>query len=158
MFSAPRGNPRQFKAGSHSPTLVFTQTRKFSDSGPARASAPGEMKHTAAQLGFTCFFATAFGMAQPQQTGADRLINAPPAETAIPLKQLPLDILHDQRTVWTFPGKLVRGQHWKPVLAVSLVTAGLVAIGVSALSEATRQTEVRAVRDRGGRGAFDRAT
>lgn len=62
-----------------------------------------------------------------QQTAADRLIE-PTQETAIPLTRLPLDILHDQKTVWTFPAKAVRGQHWKPVLAVGLITAGLVAL------------------------------
>src|SRR5215469_890569 len=88
------------------------------------------MRHSRIRLAFVWFFATALAWAQPpetQQTGADRLIEPAP-ETAIPLKRLPLDILHDQKTVWTFPEKAVRGQHWKPVLVVSLITAGLVAV------------------------------
>ena len=41
--------------------------------------------------------------------------------------------------------------------ALRVALASHLPISVSALSEATRQIEVRAVRDRGGRGAFDRA-
>jgi membrane-associated phospholipid phosphatase len=91
------------------------------------------MRRIAIRHAFVWFLATAaavFAVAQPpetQQTGADRLLEPAP-ETAIPLKRLPWDILHQQETVWTFPAKTVRGQHWKPVLAVGLITAGLVAL------------------------------
>lgn len=91
------------------------------------------MRPTGIRVAFVWFFAAvaaALAGAQPpqtQQTAADRLIE-PPRETAIPLKRVPLDILHHQKTVWTFPAKTVRGQHWKPVLAVGLITAGLVAL------------------------------
>lgn len=89
------------------------------------------MRYTGIRLAFVWSMATVLAGAQPpetQPTGADRLIEPAPAETAIPLKHLPLDILHDQKTVWTFPGKPVRGRHWKPVLAIGLITAGLVAL------------------------------
>ena len=82
----------------------------------------------AAQFAFVWFLATTFASAQPPETQRDRLIDAAAAETPIPLKRVPLDILHDQKTIWTFPVKAVRGQHWKPVLGVALITAGLVAL------------------------------
>src|SRR5579872_1985850 len=89
------------------------------------------MKYGAAVFASVFLFGSVLAQAQPpetSQTEADRSIAAATAETAIPLKQLPWHILHDQKTVWTFPGKVVRGQHWKPVLAVALGTAGLVAL------------------------------
>ncbi len=88
------------------------------------------MKRYAGRLALLSFLAAAFAVAQvaDPQSEADRLTAAAPAETPISLKRLPLDILHDQKTIWTFPGKLVRGEHWKPVLAVALGTAGLVAL------------------------------
>jgi membrane-associated PAP2 superfamily phosphatase len=38
------------------------------------------------------------------------------------------NILHDQKPIWTFPGKVAKGEHWKPTLAVVGATAGLVAL------------------------------
>jgi hypothetical protein len=87
------------------------------------------MGHIGIRLAFVCA-ASALAGAQPpatQQMAADRLIE-PAREKAIPLTRLPLDILHDQKTVWTFPARAVPGRHWKPVLALGLITAGLVAI------------------------------
>jgi hypothetical protein len=37
-------------------------------------------------------------------------------------------ILHDQKTIWTFPAHVVKGQHWKPSLALTGAVAGLVAL------------------------------
>ena len=45
----------------------------------------------------------------------------------VSLRQLPKNILSDQKEIWLFPGKLVRGQHWLPTIAVVGVTAGLLA-------------------------------
>ncbi len=53
---------------------------------------------------------------------------APQSEPAISPMQLAKNALYDQKPVWTFPGKVVRGKHWKPVLGVVLGTAGLVAL------------------------------
>ncbi len=66
----------------------------------------------------------------PQPSSADRLALAPPVtpETAISPKQLIVNILHDQKPVWTFPLKAVQGQHWKPVVGVALGTAALIAL------------------------------
>src|SRR5664280_2663025 len=49
-------------------------------------------------------------------------------ETPISPVQLAKNVLHDQKPIWTFPWKAVRGKHWKPVLAVAVGTAGLVAL------------------------------
>ena len=38
------------------------------------------------------------------------------------------NILQDQKPIWTFPAKAVKGNHWKPTLAIAGVTAGLVAL------------------------------
>jgi membrane-associated phospholipid phosphatase len=45
-------------------------------------------------------------------------------EDAISPKQLTVNILHDQKTIWTFPREAVK--HWKPILTVALGTTGLV--------------------------------
>jgi hypothetical protein len=44
------------------------------------------------------------------------------------LKTIVPDILHDQRTIWTFPAKLARGEYWKPTLGLGLALGGLVAL------------------------------
>jgi len=43
-------------------------------------------------------------------------------------KQLPKDILRDQKEMWTFPIGLATGKHLKPTIAVVGVTAALVAL------------------------------
>src|SRR5690348_13450549 len=83
------------------------------------------VRHTRMRLALLWFLATVIAGAQPREI--QQPWGASP-EPAIPLKRLPLDILHDQKTVWTFTGKAVRGQHWKPVFAIGLITAGLVAL------------------------------
>jgi membrane-associated phospholipid phosphatase len=45
----------------------------------------------------------------------------------VSLRQLPKNILSDQKEIWLFPGKLVHGRHWLPTIAVVGVTAGLLA-------------------------------
>lgn len=71
------------------------------------------------------------GLAQqpiPQEASADRTSNllVQDAETLISPKQLVLNVLHDQKPIWTFPGKLAQGKHWKPVTAVVAGTAALI--------------------------------
>lgn len=36
------------------------------------------------------------------------------------------DVLHDEERIWKFPWGVVHGRHWKPALALTLATAGLV--------------------------------
>jgi hypothetical protein len=43
-------------------------------------------------------------------------------------KQLPKDILRDQKAMWTFPFHLAQGKHLKPTIAVVGVTATLIAL------------------------------
>src|SRR5579872_4479121 len=49
-------------------------------------------------------------------------------ERPIDWRTLIPDIYHDQRMIWTFPGKLVQGKHWEPALGVALVLGGLIAL------------------------------
>ena len=49
----------------------------------------------------------------------------------ISLKQLPSNILQDQKPIWLFPIHVAKGNHLKPVVAVTLATAGLVALDPS---------------------------
>jgi len=63
-----------------------------------------------------------------QQPGADTVVAATAPETPISLTQLPVDILHQQKSIWTFPLKPVRGEHWRPVLAIAVGTASLALI------------------------------
>lgn len=43
-------------------------------------------------------------------------------------KQIAPNIVHDQVPIWTFPGRVAEGKHWKPTLALFAATAGLVAL------------------------------
>ena len=47
-------------------------------------------------------------------------------EPLISPTQLALNVLRDQKPIWTFPAKPVQGRHWKPVLAVAIGTAALI--------------------------------
>ena len=89
------------------------------------------MAHTAGLI-VACVLASAAAVAQepsspepstdPPSTTAQTV--AP--ETPISPMQFTTNILHDQKPIWTFPWKVVKGKHWKPVLVVALGTAGLV--------------------------------
>jgi len=52
-------------------------------------------------------------------------------ERPISLKRLPSNILDDQKPIWLFPIQVAKGKHLKPVAAVALATAGLVALDPS---------------------------
>ncbi len=47
----------------------------------------------------------------------------PPAPS---LSELPRAVWRDQKPIWRFPVEAAKGQHWKPALAVTLATTGLV--------------------------------
>jgi membrane-associated phospholipid phosphatase len=53
--------------------------------------------------------------------------STPPQDRSVSLKQLPGNILADQKDVWLFPVKLVHGEHCWPTIGVLGVTAALVA-------------------------------
>ena len=62
-----------------------------------------------------------------QEPLPDQASTAPQAEEApIPAKRFITNILTDQKPIFTFPLKAIRGNHWKAVLGVTLVTGGLV--------------------------------
>jgi membrane-associated phospholipid phosphatase len=42
-------------------------------------------------------------------------------------KHMPMRVLEDQKDVWLFPTQLARGRHWVPTLAITGVTAALIA-------------------------------
>ena len=86
------------------------------------------MRYNAAHfLAAFVFSATIAGAQTPeaQQPTAETSTAVTPPEEPIPLTQVPIDILHDQKPIWTFPLKAVRGEHWRPVLAVAIGTAAL---------------------------------
>jgi membrane-associated phospholipid phosphatase len=66
------------------------------------------------------------------QSGPDAQSPTKPAsiyeERPINWRTLVPDIYRDQRTIWTFPTTLARGQHWEPTLGFTAVLAGLVAL------------------------------
>jgi hypothetical protein len=49
-----------------------------------------------------------------------------PDERQISLRTIVPNILHDQVPIWTFPVKVARTEHWRPVLAVTAITAALI--------------------------------
>ena len=48
-------------------------------------------------------------------------------DRSVSLKQLPGNILTDQKEIWLFPVRLAHGSHWWPTVGVLGVTAGLIA-------------------------------
>ena len=76
----------------------------------------------------------AWGQSTPAATGNDTsLSSAKPssvqnAERPVSWKLLIPNIVHDQKPIWLFPAKVVKGQHLKPVVGLTLATAGLVAL------------------------------
>jgi len=46
----------------------------------------------------------------------------------VSLKLVLPNILQDQKPIWSFPAKAVKGEHWKPMLAIAGTAAGLVAL------------------------------
>ncbi len=71
------------------------------------------------------------GTAAAQQPGSPEPLpdSAPAARTVaenpISPKRLGSNVLHDQKTIFTFPLRAARGRHWKPVLAAVTGTVGL---------------------------------
>ncbi len=84
-------------------------------------------------LVLACVLGSAALWAQEPGSQAEQPIEAPArlvdlTETAISPMQMVKDVLHDQKRVFTFPVRAVRGKHWEPVLAIALTTFGLVAL------------------------------
>jgi membrane-associated phospholipid phosphatase len=49
------------------------------------------------------------------------------ADRDVSWRQLPGNILHDQKSIWTFPAKVAHGKHLVPLFVVTGVTAALIA-------------------------------
>src|SRR5215471_3924513 len=67
---------------------------------------------------------------EPIPPGATALTRASgePRDRCVTLRLLVPNFLHDQRQIWRFPARVVRGEHGQPALAFTVVTAGLVAL------------------------------
>lgn len=63
----------------------------------------------------------AAGQCEPSQ-------DAVPAERPVSLGRMIPNIASDQKQIWFFPASLVRGKHWKAVLAITATTAALIAL------------------------------
>ena len=77
--------------------------------------------------------ALAFGSSPDDaQGGSTSKSPAPPVnifeERPINWRSIVPDVLHDQKSIWTFPVSLARGDHWEPTLAIAGIFAGLVAL------------------------------
>ncbi len=49
------------------------------------------------------------------------------AERDVSFRTLPRNFLEDQKDIWLFPVQVAKGRHWLPVLAITGVTAALIA-------------------------------
>jgi hypothetical protein len=65
---------------------------------------------------------------QAPQLAEPPIVQAEPPETAISPVELVKEVVQDQKRIFTFPLRAVRGKHWEPVLAVAFGTLGLVAL------------------------------
>ncbi|HVP46517.1 MAG TPA: phosphatase PAP2 family protein [Bryobacteraceae bacterium] len=73
----------------------------------------------------TCLISSAAALPQQRSPDADE-VNKP--ENAVSPKDLVLNIVRDQKPIWTFPWHAVHGEHWKPLLGVTLATTALVVL------------------------------
>ena len=55
-------------------------------------------------------------------------IDAETIDRSASLRTFIPDILHDQKPIWLFPVHVMEGKHVKPALALTLITAGLIAL------------------------------
>lgn len=65
----------------------------------------------------------------PQNPSAQQSQSSSIAEPdrQVSLRILPANLLDDQKEIWFFPGKLVKGQHWIPAVTIVGVTSALMA-------------------------------
>jgi membrane-associated phospholipid phosphatase len=65
----------------------------------------------------------------PLPAGSAQVAAAPPVERDVSERTIFLNVLHDQKDLWLFPvTQLAHGHHWAPVVVVTGVTAGLLAL------------------------------
>jgi membrane-associated phospholipid phosphatase len=49
------------------------------------------------------------------------------ADRQVSLRTLPANLLADQKEIWSFPGRLAKGKHWLPAVAIVGLTSALIA-------------------------------
>jgi membrane-associated phospholipid phosphatase len=54
--------------------------------------------------------------------------DTPSTARPVSWKSFAPNILHDQKSIWTFPSQLAHGEHWKPALGVTAAVGALVAL------------------------------
>ena len=94
--------------------------------------------HSGALAAIVLFCFVGGANAQSEPAGGVALVSqertqAPPNAASgesrtVSWKSLGPNLADDQRRIWTFPFKLAKGKHWIPTLAVTGVTAGLIAL------------------------------
>jgi len=69
------------------------------------------------------------GGSQTNSTDVQQNTSGPGAtkDPEISWKRMPMRVLEDQKDLWLFPTQLARGRHWLPTLAITGVTAALIA-------------------------------
>src|SRR5262249_44682635 len=67
------------------------------------------------------------GSPQTQPASSPASSPSPSPERSVSWIKLGPNILHDQKEIWLFPVSVAHGHHLKPVLIVTVITAGLVA-------------------------------
>jgi membrane-associated phospholipid phosphatase len=75
----------------------------------------------------TCAQQGTASFSQEMASAAHRSAFAPQA-SEFQIRDLPRRIVADQKSIWSFPAHVVRGQHWKPALAFVAATAVLVTL------------------------------
>ncbi len=82
-------------------------------------------------LAVVCIIASTCAFAASPEEPQSAPTSKPPSifeEKPVDWRTLVPDIYHNQKTIWTFPGKLARGRHWEPALGFTLVLGGLIAL------------------------------
>jgi len=62
-------------------------------------------------------------------------------DVSLNVKKFAQNFFSDQKKIWTSPVKLGQGEHWKPTLAVTGITAGLIAADAPVASFVKRRRD-----------------
>jgi membrane-associated phospholipid phosphatase len=74
-----------------------------------------------------CVTASSVGAQVTSPTAPTSTTTPPAIDRSVSLRELPANILADQKDIWLFPAKLAKGKHWWPTIGVLGVTAGFFA-------------------------------
>jgi len=93
------------------------------------------VRQARAALVAVCLMANVCAFAAAPQDPQSGPASSSPAQPVSIYEERPInwrsivpDVYRDQKTIWTFPGKLARGEDWKPTLVIGAALAGLVAL------------------------------